>query len=109
MLIPHFYDGVIPLSGLEKQAIADAPRNEDKLRQEFGLGRSDGGGQSLLAVLNEPSLNICLLYTSVRNERLESVGEFGSAGSAVARQRNRAQADDDPVSYTHLDVYKRQT
>jgi acetylornithine deacetylase/succinyl-diaminopimelate desuccinylase-like protein len=58
VLIPHFYDGVIPLSGLEKQAIADAPRNEDKLRQEFGLGRSDGGGQSLLAVLNEPSLNI---------------------------------------------------
>ncbi len=58
VLIPHFYDGVAPLSEIEKQAIADAPRNEDMLRHEFGLGHTDGGGQRLLAMLNEPSLNI---------------------------------------------------
>jgi acetylornithine deacetylase/succinyl-diaminopimelate desuccinylase-like protein len=58
VLIPHFYDGVAPLSAIEKQAIADAPRNEDMLRHEFGLGHTDGGDQSLLAMLNEPSLNI---------------------------------------------------
>src|SRR5271155_1801095 len=58
VLIPHFYDGVTPLSALEKQAIADAPRNEEKLRHEFALGHADGDGQPLLAMLNEPSLNI---------------------------------------------------
>ncbi len=58
VLIPHFYDGVMPLSGLEKQAIAQAPRNEETLRQEFGLGHTDGNGESLLGLLNEPSLNI---------------------------------------------------
>jgi len=58
VLVPHFYDGVAPLSPLEKQAIAEAPSNEDKLRQEFGLGHTDGDGKPLLALLNEPSLNI---------------------------------------------------
>jgi acetylornithine deacetylase/succinyl-diaminopimelate desuccinylase-like protein len=58
VLVPNFYDGVTPLSALEKQAIADAPRNEDQLRREFALGHTDGDGKSLLAMLNEPSLNI---------------------------------------------------
>ena len=58
VLVPHFYDGVTALSPLEEEAIAEAPRNEQKLRQEFGLGHTDGGGKSLLELLNEPSLNI---------------------------------------------------
>jgi len=58
VLVPHFYDGVAPLSVLERQAIAEAPRNEEKLRQEFGLDHTDGNGKPLLALLNEPSLNI---------------------------------------------------
>ena len=58
VLVPHFYEGVAPLSAREHQAIAEAPRNEEKLRQEFGLGHTDGDGKSLLALLNEPSLNI---------------------------------------------------
>jgi acetylornithine deacetylase/succinyl-diaminopimelate desuccinylase-like protein len=58
VLVPHFYDGVTPLSELEKQAIAEAPKNEDNLRQEFGLGHTDGDGKRLLELLNEPSLNI---------------------------------------------------
>jgi acetylornithine deacetylase/succinyl-diaminopimelate desuccinylase-like protein len=58
VLVPHFYDGVTPLSALEKQAVADAPRNDDMLRQEFALGHTDGGGKSLVELLNEPSLNV---------------------------------------------------
>jgi acetylornithine deacetylase/succinyl-diaminopimelate desuccinylase-like protein len=58
VMVPHFYDGVTPLSSLEKQAIAEAPRNEEELRREFGLGHTDGAGKPLLALLNEPSLNI---------------------------------------------------
>jgi acetylornithine deacetylase/succinyl-diaminopimelate desuccinylase-like protein len=58
VLIPHFYDGISPLSALEKQAIAEAPVNDDALRQELGLGHVDGGGRNLLELLNLPTLNI---------------------------------------------------
>src|SRR6516165_4302854 len=58
VLVPHFYDGIAPLSPLEQQAIAEAPRNEEILMQEFGLGHANGGGRPLLELLNEPTLNI---------------------------------------------------
>jgi acetylornithine deacetylase/succinyl-diaminopimelate desuccinylase-like protein len=58
VLVPHFYDGIVPLSALEKQAIAEAPRNETMLMREFGLGRANGSGKPLLELLNEPTLNI---------------------------------------------------
>jgi acetylornithine deacetylase/succinyl-diaminopimelate desuccinylase-like protein len=58
VLVPHFYDGIAPLTPLEEQAIAEAPCNEDKLRQEFALGHTNGGGKPLVALLNEPTLNI---------------------------------------------------
>jgi acetylornithine deacetylase/succinyl-diaminopimelate desuccinylase-like protein len=58
VLIPHFYDGIAPLGPLERQAIADAPVNDDALRQELGLGHVDGGGRKLLELLNLPTLNI---------------------------------------------------
>jgi acetylornithine deacetylase/succinyl-diaminopimelate desuccinylase-like protein len=58
VLIPHFYDGISPLGPLEKQAIADAPVNDEALRQELGLGHVDGGGKKLLELINLPTLNI---------------------------------------------------
>jgi len=58
VLIPHFYDGIVPLGPMEKQALASAPRLDDMLRQEFSLGHTEGDGKSLLELLNEPSLNI---------------------------------------------------
>ena len=58
ILIPHYYEGITPLSDLEKQAIAEAPKNDAMLREELWLGRNDGGGKSLVELLNEPSLNV---------------------------------------------------
>jgi acetylornithine deacetylase/succinyl-diaminopimelate desuccinylase-like protein len=58
VLVPHYYDGIAPLTLLEKQAIAEAPRNEEMLTQEFGLGHANGGGKPLVELLNEPTLNI---------------------------------------------------
>lgn len=58
VLVPHFYDGVTPLSELEKQAVAEAPQNAALLRDQFWLGRTDGAGKSLVELLNEPSLNV---------------------------------------------------
>jgi len=58
VLIPHFYDGIKPLSALEQDAIAKAPKNDDKLKQELLLGHVDGAGKPLLELLNYPTLNI---------------------------------------------------
>lgn len=58
VLIPHFYDDIAPLGRLEKQALAKAPANDDMLKQELWLGHVDGGGKTLLELLNLPSLNI---------------------------------------------------
>jgi acetylornithine deacetylase/succinyl-diaminopimelate desuccinylase-like protein len=58
VLIPHFYDGIEPLGSLEKKALALAPVNDDRLRQELSLGHVDGGGAHLLDLLNLPSLNV---------------------------------------------------
>lgn len=58
VLIPHFYDGVAPLSEIEKQALAHAPVNDAMLRNAFWLGRTEGDGAHLLELLNQPSLNI---------------------------------------------------
>ncbi|HUX46270.1 MAG TPA: M20/M25/M40 family metallo-hydrolase [Terracidiphilus sp.] len=58
VLIPHFYDGIVPLSQTEKEALQRAPVNDAMLEKAFWLGHVDGGGAHLLELLNLPSLNI---------------------------------------------------
>jgi acetylornithine deacetylase/succinyl-diaminopimelate desuccinylase-like protein len=58
VLIPHFYDGIAPLSELERQALAGAPVNDRMMMDSFALGHTDGAGAHLLELINQPSLNI---------------------------------------------------
>ena len=58
VLIPGFYDNVVPLGPAERDAIAHAPDNDAALLKRFGITAPDGGGKKLLELLNEPSLNI---------------------------------------------------
>ncbi len=58
VLIPHFYDGIVPLDPVAQKALAEAPVNDDLLRKELALGRTEGGGKHLLELLNLPTLNI---------------------------------------------------
>jgi acetylornithine deacetylase/succinyl-diaminopimelate desuccinylase-like protein len=58
VLIDGFYDGIEPLSASEKAAVAEAPDTEGLLRKEFSLGRTEGGGRSLVELINLPSLNV---------------------------------------------------
>ena len=57
ILIPHFDDGVRPLTPAEHAAIAALPPMEDELRHQFGIGRSEGG-DGLVDSLMRPALNI---------------------------------------------------
>ena len=56
--IEHFYDGIEPLSDIEKRAIADAPDMDNELKREFWLGSTDGAPMTLTELITLPSLNI---------------------------------------------------
>jgi acetylornithine deacetylase/succinyl-diaminopimelate desuccinylase-like protein len=56
--IERFYEGIEPLSEIEKRAIAEAPDVDDELRRELWLGRTEGAGKKLVELINLPSLNI---------------------------------------------------
>jgi acetylornithine deacetylase/succinyl-diaminopimelate desuccinylase-like protein len=57
ILVENFYDGVVPLNSIEREAIAESHTDEAQ-QKELALGRVDGGGQSLGELINLPSLNI---------------------------------------------------
>jgi len=58
VLSPHFDGNITPGGAREEQAIADAPVNDEVIRQELALGRVEGSGKKLLELLNLPTLNI---------------------------------------------------
>jgi len=58
VLIDHFYDGIAPLSDIEKRAVAEAPDVDRDLMRELALGATEGGGKKLVELINYPSLNI---------------------------------------------------
>jgi acetylornithine deacetylase/succinyl-diaminopimelate desuccinylase-like protein len=58
VLIEGFYDDVIPLTEFEKQALKNIPGVEQQMQKELGINLPDGGGKSLLELINRPSLNI---------------------------------------------------
>jgi acetylornithine deacetylase/succinyl-diaminopimelate desuccinylase-like protein len=58
VLVPHFYDGIAPLTKNENEALARAPVNDQMLMSSFWLGHVDGSGKHLLELINQPSLNI---------------------------------------------------
>ena len=73
VLVPHFYDGIEPLSGSEKEALARAPVNDRMLMNAFWLGHVDGAGAHLLELINQPSLNINGLSSGQTGARAANV------------------------------------
>ena len=68
VLIPGYYDDVVPLTLLEQTALNAMPANDPELQRELGIAKPDGGGKKLAEMLQEPSLNI-------RGIRSGNVGE----------------------------------
>jgi len=58
VLIPGYYDDVVPLTALEQTALNAMPANDAELQRELGIAKPDGGGKKLVEMLLEPSLNI---------------------------------------------------
>lgn len=66
--IAGFYEDVRPLTESERRALAEIPDIEASLREELGLGWSEGQGRRLVELLMVPALN-------VRGLRAGHVGE----------------------------------
>jgi acetylornithine deacetylase/succinyl-diaminopimelate desuccinylase-like protein len=73
VLIAGFYDDVAPLGALERQAIAEAPKNEAALERELAVARADGSGKRLVELISEPSLNIRGLRSAYVGEQSQNV------------------------------------
>jgi acetylornithine deacetylase/succinyl-diaminopimelate desuccinylase-like protein len=58
VLVDRFYDGVTPLSPIEKRAIAEAPAIDANLMREFWLGSTEGSPAKLNDLITVPALNI---------------------------------------------------
>jgi len=58
VLVDGFYDGIAPLSDIEKRAIAEAPVPDADLMKELWLGSTEGAPKKLIELLQQPSLNI---------------------------------------------------
>jgi acetylornithine deacetylase/succinyl-diaminopimelate desuccinylase-like protein len=56
--VDHFYDGMTPLTALEKRAIAEAPEIDAGLMREFWLGSTEGAGAKLNELVTQPALNV---------------------------------------------------
>jgi acetylornithine deacetylase/succinyl-diaminopimelate desuccinylase-like protein len=57
VLVEGFYDDVVPLSDLEKAALADAPNDDEQQLHAFALAGSEMEG-SRFTLINLPSLNV---------------------------------------------------
>ena len=56
--IKGFYDDVIPLTAMEKQAMENVPDVEKELKRKIGFTKEEMTGKSLMESINLPSLNI---------------------------------------------------
>src|SRR5215212_6514684 len=56
--IEGWYSDSESLGEAERRAIAEAPQYDEELKTQLGLKRTEGGGKSLLELINLPSLNI---------------------------------------------------
>ena len=56
--IEGWYADVEPLGDAERRAIAEAPQYDEELKKQLGIKSTEGGGKTLLELINLPSLNI---------------------------------------------------
>ncbi|MFT4033016.1 MAG: M20/M25/M40 family metallo-hydrolase [Siphonobacter sp.] len=56
--IDGFYDDIVPLSALEKEALAKIPNVDTKIQKEVGLARPDGNGKTIDELNTVTSFNI---------------------------------------------------
>jgi len=85
VLIPGYYDDVVPLSDLEKKALDEMPVNDADLEKELGIAKPEGNGKKLVELLQEPSLNIRGLQSAYVGDHAQNVVPDKAEASIDAR------------------------
>jgi acetylornithine deacetylase/succinyl-diaminopimelate desuccinylase-like protein len=85
VLIPGYYDDVVPLSALEKEWLAKMPDNDAELARSLGIAKPDGGGKKLAELLQQSSLNIRGLNSAYVGTRAQNVVPDKAEASIDAR------------------------
>ena len=98
ILIDGYYDGVVPLGELERDAIANMPDTTDALKHELAVHTPEGSGERLEMLIARPAVN-------VRGIRAGGVGEQGRniiVSTATASLDLRLVPDQTPASVREL-------
>jgi acetylornithine deacetylase/succinyl-diaminopimelate desuccinylase-like protein len=85
VLIDGYYDDVLPLTEIERQALALMPDNDAELQRELGIAKPEGAGKKLVELINEPSLNTRGLRSAYVGERAQNVVPDSAEASIDAR------------------------
>jgi acetylornithine deacetylase/succinyl-diaminopimelate desuccinylase-like protein len=85
VLIDGYYDDVTPLGDAEKKALAEMPVNDTDLERELGIAKPEGGGQKLVELIMQPSLNIRGLRSAYVGEQVQNVVPDRAEASLDAR------------------------
>jgi acetylornithine deacetylase/succinyl-diaminopimelate desuccinylase-like protein len=85
VLIDGYYDDVVPLGEIEKQALSAMPDNDAELERELGIAKPEGGGERLVELINEPSLNIRGLRSAYVGEHAQNIVPEKAEASIDAR------------------------
>jgi acetylornithine deacetylase/succinyl-diaminopimelate desuccinylase-like protein len=83
--IDGFYDDVVPLTELEKEALESMPANDAELELELGIAKPEGGGKKRVELLMEPSLNIRGLRSAYVGAQAQNVVPEKAEASLDAR------------------------
>lgn len=73
VVIPGFYDDVVPLGAVEQKALEEMPDNDTQLAKDLQFKRPDGGGKKLIELLQLPSLNIRGMRSAYVGEQAQNV------------------------------------
>jgi acetylornithine deacetylase/succinyl-diaminopimelate desuccinylase-like protein len=85
VLIDRYYDDVLPLTEIERQALALMPDNDAELQRELGIAKPDGAGKKLVELINEPSLNIRGIRSAYVGAQAQNVVPEKAEASIEAR------------------------
>ena len=58
ILIDNYYDDVVPLGELERDAIANMPDTAEALKDELSVHTPEGDGERIEALISEPAVNV---------------------------------------------------
>jgi acetylornithine deacetylase/succinyl-diaminopimelate desuccinylase-like protein len=73
VVIPGFYDDVVPLGPVEQKVLEEMPDNDAQLAKDLQFQKPDGGGKKLIELLQLPSLNIRGIRSAYVGEQSQNV------------------------------------